>query len=188
MVGYVSGILAALIVAAAADEQKAPPKQANEAVFSFSGKKGKPLKIVDHTAGDKVTTHEDYEFANQSTEGSIAAARERRVVTQPSAPDTDTAAAAAQAPAPTEAEAPAANGQPELTVEEGLELLRQQNWMTFSTGGGPTPSVVFNPQTKQFVPTEQAIKSLGNPQPSYPVVTGKRTSTPPTPRASDPTP
>jgi hypothetical protein len=153
-----------------------------EAVFTFSGKKGKPVKIIDHRT-ESVTVHEEVSFVNQSTDNAIAASEARREAGRESvvAIEAERAAAeAAAAAAASEAPAPDAKAPQELPVAQGLQLLRENNYITLSGDSRRYPAQVFNSQTRQYVPTADALKTLQ--QPAQPV------TAPPPARAVDPTP
>ena len=146
-----------------------------QATVTFSGRSNGPVTVIDHNNPASSTTIAEPVPVNLAPQHARERYRAQQEAGDKSSAGVDAAADAAKDPNavpepppgadPTESgtDAPATAVEPELTPEQGLQMLRERNWVTYSSDDRHFPEVVFNPQTKQFMPTAEAIKGLKEP-------------------------
>ncbi len=151
--------------------QEAPKVEKKDAAVSFSGKGGGPIKVVDQRTGETATDEGAKNVITQLSPDVVAREEVMRAEIR------DQAGAALEAYQKKQAEdaelaakqaAEAEVAQKEAVEEKidvaaGLKELRLKNWITYTQDDKHFPEVVFDPFTRQLVPTLEAIKSLRTP-------------------------
>ena len=140
--------------------------------FSFKGVKNGAVEVTDHRTGETQFETGDYRSLNLMTkkargreaeyregirERTEEIARERAKRAADAAELANEQAAAAPSPA---LEDPAAE---KARMEAGLQTLRDQHWITYSSDDKNFPQQVFDPYTKQFIPAKEAVDRLQKP-------------------------
>ena len=142
-----------------------------QARFTFSGRLGTRIDVIDNASGQVETNSTRLRALNLQSPQARAREAARKKELRDTVDEMDEAkaeVAATAADAASEAQALAAAEAAEIAanaidVTAGVRMLREQNWITYTEDDSNFPETVFNPFTKQFVPTMDAIRSLQNP-------------------------
>lgn len=168
------GLSAALLVTlpalpAAAEEKAQTEKQGSGSgvAFTFSGSMGGPIRITDHRTHEVEESTKPSTVLNQSTPAAMRSEKAFREAHKAAAQQAVEAGAEAQEG--TAASESAASEAPEekdggvLSKEDlraGLQELRDGNWVIYTSNDEQVPETVYNPMTKQYVSTAEAIKRV----------------------------
>lgn len=168
------GALAILVLAvaggpAAAAEAASVGGGTERAVaFTFKGSMGGGITVIDHRAKTVEDSNSGSTVLNQTTSTGLLREAEYRTKRQEAAERTQEAyaerrAAAAERSAGA-AEAMKKTGdeaaEKQADLKKGLAELREKNWVTHTSDDKHFPKTVYDPITKQNVPTEEAIRRI----------------------------